>query len=276
MDHVHGGRGLAGSMASIVVYLAFTGILPTHEEAHGQIINVSALAGKPVKDGHTGTVNLALMARAGNTQILVSSANTTNFWRFGEHVLLLTAKASYGLKGGRGEWNEEPYQERIFEHLRYRRDISDWLSVEGFVQHEYDRWRRLRFRGLAGAGPRFDFDLGKSSHLGLGVAFMSQWEELLSPKAGDLHGIHQESRLSSYLSASIKLNDDAALSGSFYVQPNLARFSDVRGLVDAKITVALTKRLALRVLLALNYYTAPPAQVRGYDASTNVGFTLAL
>ena len=276
MDLIDGYRGRTGSTAPVVVFLVAFGVFAAQQDAHGQIINVSALAGKPVKDGHTGTVNLALMARAGNTQILVSSANSTNFWRFDDNVLLLAAKASYGLKGGRGQWNEEPYQERIFEHLRYRRDISDWLSVEGFVQHEYDRWRRLRFRGLCGGGPRFDLDLGESSHIGVGVALMSQWEELLSPKPGDLHGVHQESRLSSYVSASVKINDGAALSGSLYVQPNLASFSDVRGLVDAKLTVALTKRLALRVLLALNYDTAPPAEVRGYDASTNVGFTLAL
>lgn len=243
--------------------------------AEAQIVNVSSLAGQAVNDGLSGKASLSVDYQQGNTQLVLASLGGTAFYRFCGNTFLLTASGAYGLKGPPGEWGEEPFRERTFEHLRYRRDISKTLSWEAFVQHEYDRWRRLRLRALAGTGPRFDFDLSEDSHLAFGVAYMAQLEELLKPKDGDPVGSWLEHRLSSYISLSYKLNERSAISGSAYFQPRLDAFGDLRALADLTLVVAISDELGLKVTYKVAYDADPPATVIGTEHKTTTGFTYA-
>lgn len=244
--------------------------------ASAQIVNVQNLAGRAVTDGLSGTLGLNFDMRAGNTQILISSAELTTFYKFSDNVLLLNAKGAYGLKGAAGVWLDEPYQERLFEHVRYRRTLSERVSVEAFGQHEYDRWRRLKLRVLAGAGPRFDVPISKTTAAAVGIAYMWQGEELLSPQAGDLQGFYTEHRVSMYTTGGMKLTDTAAIAGTIYLQPRIDDVADVRGLVDGTLTVAITTTLGLKVSYVVAYDTRPPQSVRGYDITTKAGFAYAL
>ncbi|HAN30461.1 MAG TPA: hypothetical protein DCQ06_02585 [Myxococcales bacterium] len=243
--------------------------------ASAKIINVQSLAGKPIEQGLSGRVGLSTNIRSGNVQLALASANTQVFYRIDENIFVLSANGSYGLKGSLGKWSDEPFRERLFEHLRFRRDLTESIGVEAFVQHEYDRWRRLKLRALAGVGVRFDVDTSKDSHLAVGFAYMAQWEELLKPIEGDLTGIYLEHRLSSYITGSVKLGKRAAVTMTCYVQPNLTLWSDIRGLIEGRLTVSLTDSLALAVTGWSAWDTAPPQNVRGYDINTTVGFTYA-
>ena len=244
--------------------------------ARAQIVNVQNLAGKAVSEGLSGNVGLDFNLRAGNVQFLLTSAGLTTFYKFDDNVLLLSAKAAYGLKGAAGEWNEEPFRERVFEHLRYRRQLTERVAVEAFGQHEYDRWRRLRIRTLAGAGPRFDIPLGKTSHGAVGIAYMWQGEELLEPREGDPTGFYVEHRVSMYTTGSAKLTDNTVISGTLYAQPRLDDPADIRGLLDGTLTVALTRKLGLKVVYVVALDSRPPRTVRGYDVTAKVGFAYAL
>ncbi len=244
--------------------------------AQAKITNVQSLAGKPVDEGFSGQVSLAGNLRAGNVQLALATLDTTCFYRIGQNVLLFNAKGSYGLKGAPGEWDDDPFRERLFEHLRYRRNLNERWSVESFVQHEYDRWRRLKLRALAGGGLRIDIDTGKESHLAFGLAYMALWEELLEPTPVDQRGVYLEHRLSSYVNASAKVGERTSLTLTCYLQPNLANFGDLRGLVDGAIAVSLTDQLALKVNGWWAFDTDPPNLVRGYDVNTTVGFALTL
>lgn len=244
--------------------------------AGGQIVNVQNLAGKAVKDGLTGNVGLNFNLRAGNVQFLLTGASFTTFYKFSDNVLLLTAKGDYGLKGAAGEWNEDPFRERVFEHLRYRRAINNRWGIEAFVQHEYDRWRRLKLRALVGGGPRLEMPVSKDTHAAVAVAYMWQGEELLKPKDGDINGFYAEHRLSAYITGGTKLNKHVTLSGTAYFQPNIADLNDVRGLLDGGLTIALTKKLGLKVTYVIALDSRPPETVRGYDLTGKVGFAYAL
>jgi len=244
--------------------------------ASAQIVNVQNLAGKAVDEGLSGSVSLRFDLRMGNTQILMSSAGLTTFYKMGDDIILFTARGAYGLKGTPNGWNDEPYIERIFEHVRYRRELNDTVSVEAFGQHEYDRWRRLRIRTLAGAGPRFDVPVSETAHAAFGIAYMFQGEELLKPKPGDIEGFYAEHRLSSYITGSMKLTDNAAISGTIYAQPRLDDWSDIRSLIDGVLTVALTRKLGLSVKCVLALDSRPPEYVRGYDLNTRIGFSYAI
>ena len=257
--------------------LAWTGVIiaaPT--PAHAKITNVQALAGKPVEDGLSGRLDVAGNIRAGNVQLALATVGATLFHRAGDHVVLFSGKGAYGLKGTPGTWSDEPFRERLFEHLRYRMTLTEAWSVEGFVQHEYDRWRRLKLRALTGAGGRFDHKAGDRGHIAIGLAYMVQWEQLLDAKPIDLQGVYIEHRLSSYITGSLKLGDRAAVTLTCYAQPNIMKLEDIRGLFESSLNFSLTDRLGLRLTGWWAWDTAPPSTVRGYDISSTVGFAFAI
>lgn len=240
--------------------------------AAAQIVNVQQLAGKPLKPGWSGQVAVTGDWLFGNAQLLTGGGTGTVFFRHNEWVSLATVTGAYGIKGSNGTYADDPYQEKVFEHLRLRRQFAAGLSLEAFAQHEFDRWRRLKLRAVAGAGVRFDADPASWLHLACGLAQMAQWEELLKPKAGDAAGLVLEHRLSSYLTAAAEMTDTASFVATVYTQPRWGDFADVRGLVDLALVVAINKATALRLNWAMGYDTQPPIGVRGYDGSGKVSF----
>ncbi len=240
-----------------------------------QIMNVQSLAGKPVAEGPSGRVTATGSWSTGNVLILQATGSATLYYRSGASVWLLTATGSYGNKGSGGSLADVPFRESVFEHLRFRRTLLDGLSAEAFVQHEYDRFRRLRVRALGGVGGRFDHEVSKDAHVAVGVAVMLQAEELLEPQPGDLAGVYRELRLSSYVSGSVRPWDALTLNATLYVQPNLRVGNDVRGLLDTALQVAVTSHIALTLAFVLAWDTAPPVAVRGLDTTSTVGLAWA-
>ncbi len=257
------------AVAALLAVISLVG--PSLAEA--QITNVASLAGKPVEDGFTGSYAAGLDLRTGNVELVLASASTTNYLKIGPSIFLATASAGYGIKG---DWDEDPFQAKVFEHIRYRYDLSNLLGFEAFAQHEYDRLRRLALRAVAGAGVRLDSDIGKRVHVAFGLAFMEQWEELTDVGAGDAVGVVLEHRLSSYLALAASLSESASLALTCYVQPRVDAFTDTRGLLDATLITAITRSLSLQFVLGMAWDTDPPAGVRGLNTTTRLAFAYSL
>lgn len=243
-------------------------VMPT--QAAAQIVNVQSLVGRAVEQGWTGNAAVAGDWLAGNVRMRAGSLAATQYWRSGPWLALLTVSGAYGIKGSAAGWQETPFQQKIFEHLRTRLKLGRSWSAELFVQHEYDRWRRLELRALVGGGMRWDSQPADGLALAAGVAVMGQAEQLLSPKAGDPQGLDYELRLSSYLSGAWELSKSAALMLTVYGQPRPLDLSDWRGLLDAGIQVAATPRWSLKLQHTLALDSRPAIGVAGYDATTKV------
>lgn len=250
--------------------LTWTLTLLAAGSAHAQIVNVQQLAGKPVQPGLSGQLAIGGDWLAGNSQLLTGVGSGSVFVKTDHGLALATVSGAYGIKGTGGVYGDEPFQAKVFEHLRVRRELAPGWSVEAFGQHEYDRWRRLKTRIVAGAGVRLDVDAVAGVHLALGAAHLSQWEELLKPKTADLPGLVNEQRLSTYLVAAAEISATASALATLYVQPRWADFADLRGLVDLALVVTVSKVTALRVNWALGYDTRPPTAVRGFDGTGKV------
>lgn len=257
-------RRFAGGLALLSALVALGIAAP----ARAQIVNVQSLVGRAVQDGWSGNAALSGDWLAGNSRLRAGSATATQYWRGGPWLALLTVAGAYGVKGSATGWQEVPFQQKIFEHGRVRRQLGEQLSAEAFVQHEYDRWRRLELRALVGGGLRWDGHPLDGLALAAGLSLMAQAEQLLSPKAGDPQGLASELRLSSYLSGAVELSKNAALSATLYAQPRPLQPADVRGLVDVAVQVAATPRWSLKLQHSLAVDSRPPVAVRGYDATT--------
>lgn len=238
------------------------------------IVNVSSMADRPVEDGFTGQFDVSGQLRNGNSNLLLASVGTTNYLKAGDNLFLLAVRGDYGITGNRGDWNDEPYRERIFEHLRYRRSLSKRWSAETFVQHSYDRWQRLLFRGLVGAGGRLDVQATKTFALAWGLAYMAQVEKLTEPAPGDPQGAYLEHRLSSYIGVGWQITEKLRFDGTYYLQPRIDDPSDVRALLDSRLGYALTNRFTASIVQSTYIDTRQPVGVWGYDTFNQVAITV--
>lgn len=254
--------------ALFVVFVSFISA-----NAAAQIVNVQAFAGKAAPAGFSGQAALSADWLSGNSTLLAGTAGATLFAKHDAWFSFITASAAYGLKGTKGTYQGAPFQEKTFEHLRVRRDLSyGGLSIEALAQHEYDLYRRLETRAVTGVGLRWDGDAATGFHVAFGATYLAQFEQLLKPKGSDPVDLYLEHRLSTYFAGVLETSPGTALSLTLYAQPLFADWQDLRSLIDASIQVAIGKSLALRVNYAIGFDTRPAVDVLGYDGASKVTF----
>ncbi|HEX8434517.1 DUF481 domain-containing protein [Archangium sp.] len=241
-------------------------VLMMSPEAAAQIVNVQALFDEATSPmGVSGGAELSLDWRTGSTDLLVTRALVLGQWRTEKHTVMGVVRGEYGFA------NEELIVSKFLEHLRYRYRFTDWLTGETFVQHELDAFRRLRLRGLVGAGPRFMLRSTEGASLVLGAAMMLEYEQLRHDGEPDAGAEALDPRLSSYVMGRVKLMENMSLVETLYVQPRLTRFSDVRLLNETLLLVEPNKRFTFSMGFVLTYDSAPPATVSRLDTQLRSG-----
>ena len=236
--------------------------------AAAQIVNVQGqLAKPPAQDGVTGQLELKLDWREGNSPF---------FDIGGAGSLLLRRGRLLGLALVRGEYGNArdgiAIARKTFEHVRSRVTIDCRWRWEAFVQHEYDAFRRLSVRALAGTGPALQ--LVNEARVGLiaGAAYMLEYERL-DTRAGtiDAGARSLASRASVYVTGTETLGAGVSIAQTVYVQPRLDDPGDVRVLGELSLTTKLSKRFALTDGFTVAYDRTPPDGIRRYDTQLKVG-----
>lgn len=221
--------------------------------AHAGIVNVqSALATEP-KQGFSGGITGAVDWRTGNrTRALFSLAPVARY-RTGRHLLIGFAS---------GDYLRDTDDLKIFEHVRYRYEFTDRWIGEVFGQHEFNEKRLLLLRALVGFGPRYQLVDRKSVQVGVGVAYMAEYEVLKEEEefgpVPEFESPLFNHRLSSYVTGSYEVDDRVQLAQTLYAQPLITNVADIRLLSESALTFRLTKRLSFRTSLVLSYDNRPP------------------
>ena len=235
-------------------------VLLTSVEAAAQIVNVQALFDEATSPlGVSGGAELSLDWRTGSTELLVVRGAVLGQGRSETHPLLGVVRGEYGYA------QDTLITSRFLEHARYRYRFTEWLAGETFLQHEMDAFRRLRLRGLVGAGPRFTLWSTEAASLILGVAGMLEYEQLRNDGEPDAGQERLDPRLSSYVMGRVKLMENMNLVETLYVQPRLTEWSDVRVLNETLLTVEPNERFIFSMGIVLTYDAAPPATVSRLD-----------
>jgi len=244
--------------------------------AHAQIVNVQSAMSSKTKPGFSFAVTGSVKWFTGNADILFISVSPITTFKAGKHLLLGFGNVSFARSGG------ADIIFRTHEHLRYRYKANSWLTPEAFVQHAFDKFKRLNIRTLVGAGPSIRVIDRKQLSLAWGVAYMFEYEKLsttndeMGVPLSDSGEIHKDHRGSSYLMGSFNLDDRVALVETLFVQPRLTDPSDVRLLSDSTINVSLTKRVTLSNSFIIAYDRNPPVTVRRLDTRLLSSLTLKL
>lgn len=247
-----------------VVVLSILVICPL--AARAQIVNVQgALAKAPAEDGVTGQVELKVNWREGNNPIIDLGAAGNLIVRRGRVLGLAVARGNYGRSQGL------TLTKKSFEHLRARVTIDCRWRWEAFAQHEYDQFRRLSLRALAGTGPALQIVDAKSFALLAGAAYVLEYERLDHREgtvdAGERSVSH---RGSFYVTGREAVGAGVEIVETVYAQPKITRPSDVRLLAELAVVSKLSSRVALRNALTAAYDATPPDGVKRYDTALEV------
>ncbi len=211
-------------------------------------------------EGVSGGVTAAADFNRGNTDLFVLSVSPIVRYRAKDEFVAAIVRTEYGHN------DDERILFRAFTHIRYRHRFSErWLG-EAFTQHEFDEFRRLNLRSLVGFGPKYELLRRQDANLGLGVAYMLEYEELDNDgnerDAGDDHLDH---RLSSYLSGRLAPTERVELFQTFYAQPRFDRPSDIRLLSQSEASVKASETIAITTSLNIAYDSRPPDTIKKTD-----------
>jgi len=261
-----------GARVILAVLGAVAAVVAVPGRAHAQIVNVQNLVGQDLPEGFSGGLDGTADWRTGNTELLIVSGAATVRYKRDDHLIFAIGRASYGRIG------DEDAREQIigntFEHLRYRWRLTPLVTAEVFAQHEYDEFRRLQFRALAGLGPRFVLLNEKTVGLVVGVAYLFEREKL-DDKDGtvDAGDEYSTSRLSSYAVFTTALNEVVTFAETVYFQPNLGDFGDFRLLSESQLLVKLSDRFTFRTAFVIAHDASPPDTVQKTDTSMQSGIS---
>lgn len=234
--------------------------------ARAQIVNVQgALAKPPASDGATGQVELKLNWREGNNPLFDVGGAGSVVGRTGSVLGLLLARGEYGTSGGL------TLTKKSFEHARTRIELDTRWRWEAFVQHEYDQFRRLGLRALAGTGPALQIVDDKAIALLAGAAYLYEYERL-DNRAGALDAGRRVTahRGSVYLTGHEEPSTGMLIVETVYAQPRLDHPGDLRVLGELSVLSKLASRVALKNGFTVAYDRTPPEGVQRYDTQLEV------
>lgn len=142
---------------------------------------------------------------------------------------------------------------RGIQHLRYNRTLNQSLKFEAFTQSQYDAISNIDFRGLIGAGLRYNLYKNENYKFYLGSVIMYEYEEATESSIPPLRDI----RNSSYFSFSLYPTENFSIVSTTYYQPLLKTFSDFRITNETSVAFKIIKNLAFKTSFIYNYDAEP-------------------
>ncbi|WP_367389403.1 DUF481 domain-containing protein [Lewinella sp. LCG006] len=144
--------------------------------------------------------------------------------------------------------DEDRFVNDGFGHLRFGQQINERWTWETFGQLQYNRRLLIDFRALAGTGPRLQIREQENWELALGLLYMFEYNEL---EEGEI--TRNDNRLSSYLSARVKVGQHASFASTSYYQPLVSRLGESRLSSVNTISISLNERIAFGSSFSITY-----------------------
>ena len=249
--------------AAPIALITTISMLIAARPARADIVNVQSALATEADQGLSGSVTGAADWRQGNSERLTLGLSPVARYRSGKHLIIGLLRGEL-FRAGDGEFDR-----KIFEHLRYRYFFGDRLLGEVFAQHEFNEVRRLSLRALVGFGPKYQLVDSDRVQVGVGVAYMLEYEKLQDDWVIDSDSSEGDAvnhRISSYLTCSYELDKDRLqLVQTLYAQPAATSPDDIRLLSESHVVVKVTKSIALTTSFVLAIDSKPPVDTTGME-----------
>ncbi len=211
-----------------------------------QIINIESLGMKRDTSGFIGENNFSFQLTGTNVQLLRFSNNLAMQYKTSHNLFLFLSNVNFAFS------DKTDFERSWFFHLRYNFIKLDYLAYEVFSQYQVDRPLRIQNRILSGAGLRIDFLPERKYKLDWGILAMHEYENELENEI-----VHDDIRMSTYLSTLAKFNNSSVFSAIAYCQPRLDYWRDFRFSVQAKLSFWLWEAMRFNILISVNYDRFP-------------------
>lgn len=227
-----------------------------------QVINIESKRFLNDTNGFVGNINGNFSAVQNTQQIISAGLNIHAQYQKNKHRFLVISDLSV-INAANTDFVNSGYQ-----HIRYNYKIVNRITLEAFLQAQYNKVLLLDERYLVGIGPRFK--LIKKRHFKMYSACLYMFEH----QSQDNYTILKDNnRLSAYLTFNIGYQKWDFTSTTFY-QPNFADFNDYRIANNSAFEISITSKLNFKTELILLYDTRQPVKIPAltYQVRTGLGY----
>lgn len=241
-------------------------------------INTESMRKKTLEKGLHVDVGSNVGLMEGNSSVFQNrTVLRVDYVRDRDHAFLVS---NYRM----GKKDKSLFVNKGFSHLRYMYPFTKNVTMEGFLQQEFNEFIQLNQRSLVGAGIRIKWDTGEKSKIHIpnlttvtGFGFMWERELIDTGPAGDqgdpVHGdLASLLRSTNYLVLKWELKPEIIVQNTTYYQVDTRRISDYRILTRATFSIVITRRLSMTLDCNFRYDSEPPGMVKALDMDINNGF----
>lgn len=211
-----------------------------------------------LEPGWYNSITMDLTYRTGNTDLLTART------RFRSDYL---SKIYHGFVFGslqEGRRSGAFFINKGIAHARIIRRLTQHLSVESFIQKQFNESILLNDRNLAGGGARFGlYSPDSRFKVYLGVGAMWEHEHINDKTQGEI--TTRIVRATNYINWTWRLDEQITTSATGYYQFHVRRFQDYRILFQGSITFRLTTKLAFPLRVNFRYDSEPPTTIQKHD-----------
>jgi|YNPMSStandDraft_1061717.scaffolds.fasta_scaffold00594_3 hypothetical protein len=216
------------------------------------------------KDGIYHRFNFDLGITKGNTEYTIIRPGYRIDWINGKYHTFGVLSYAYAEDATRKREN------RGFVHLRSIYELFEFLSVEAFLQKEFNEFILLNDRNLFGLTGRLEIIKEKLQidsidkleiYAYLGIGAMIENEELNTKPTKET----TVGRVSSYFSFGVNIPSNMLIKSITFYQPKFSNDKDYRLLNESSLNVKINKNVTFRTSLRLRYDSQPPQNIKPRD-----------
>jgi hypothetical protein len=217
-----------------------------------QVVHIESKRLKGDKQGYSGNIDLNINFIQNQNDIFQLNNSGQLQYKDSTHSVLLLHNLNLT------HLNENKIVNEGFQHLRYSYSVIEFIAFEAFLQSMYNQLVNIKFRGLAGYGPRFKIIDKDSMRLFVGTMLMHEYEQETNGK------INKADRLNLFTSFGFPIKEKVHFDMIMYYQPDVLRFHDYRLSTEAVIQFKFSKHLYFRFVQSWVYDAYPPEGVRNF------------
>lgn len=216
---------------------------------HGQLLNVESVRANADSAGWHGELEFDLSLNRYNEQVF-EFTNESNLSYFTErHAYMLLNKLKFVNLDGTSLISSG------YIHLRSTLLRNERLSPEIFVQYQYNNNLGLNNRALGGAGVKYRFYRTDNWQASISTALMYEFEEW--QLAGQPSIENEFLKTTSNIRLNGKISDDATFLLVGYYQARPDQFFEARSILESKLKMDLSKRIAISISFVASYDAKP-------------------
>lgn len=255
-------------MRSLRKFILFIILMSLSLHAKAQLLNVESVRANADSAGWYGKLEFDLSLNRYNEQVFEFTNESNLSYFTGVHAYMLLNKLKFVTLDGNALISSG------YVHLRSTFLRNERLSPEFFVQYQYNNNLGLNNRALGGGGIRYRFFRTEIWQASFSTALMYEFEEW---QLADQPSVNNEYvKITSNIRLNGKVSDNASFILVGYYQARPEQFFQARSILESKLTMDLSKRVAVSIGFTASYDADPIIDIPNLTYELSNGIVIRL